>query len=108
MGPPARARCIWVCTCHKGLPTSSSCHCPPLVQVVSLLGKQGVEPAAIDGILSALALRSLEGLEDLLGADSPALQDMQRLFQLAEGYGYRDWLVFDASVVRGLAYYTGA
>lgn len=25
----------------------------------------------------------------------------------AESYGFRDWLVFDASVVRGLAYYTG-
>jgi ATP phosphoribosyltransferase regulatory subunit HisZ len=23
------------------------------------------------------------------------------------GYGYADWLVFDATVVRGLAYYTG-
>ena len=23
------------------------------------------------------------------------------------GYGFADWLVFDATVVRGLAYYTG-
>jgi histidyl-tRNA synthetase len=29
------------------------------------------------------------------------------LFKLAEEYGFGDWLQFDASVVRGLAYYTG-
>ena len=43
----------------------------------------------------------------LLGPDSPAVQDLRRLFSLAAGYGYTDWLVFDPSVVRGLAYYTG-
>jgi ATP phosphoribosyltransferase regulatory subunit HisZ len=44
----------------------------------------------------------------LLGEDaSEALGDLQRLWALAAGYGYQDWLVFDASVVRGLAYYTG-
>lgn len=31
---------------------------------------------------------------------------LRLLFEHAEAYGYRDWLVFDASVVRGLAYYT--
>lgn len=60
------------------------------------------------GILSALAVKSLEELQQLLGADaSEALADLQQLWVLAEGYGYADWLVFDASVVRGLAYYTG-
>jgi hypothetical protein len=45
----------------------------------------------------------------LLGdAAAEALSDLRRLWALAEGYGYADWLVFDASVVRGLAYYTGA
>jgi histidyl-tRNA synthetase len=29
------------------------------------------------------------------------------LLLLRAGYGYADWLVFDATVVRGLAYYTG-
>ena len=35
------------------------------------------------------------------------MDELKRLFQLAEDYGFGDWLVFDASVVRGLAYYTG-
>lgn len=33
--------------------------------------------------------------------------ELKQLFALANGYGYADWLSFDASVVRGLAYYTG-
>lgn len=61
------------------------------------------------GIISALSCRCLDELVDLLGpAGSEALSDLQQLWRLAEGYGYKDWLVFDASVVRGLAYYTGA
>lgn len=60
------------------------------------------------GILSALRCSSLDALSELLGPEgSAALADLQALWRLAEGYGYADWLVFDASVVRGLAYYTG-
>lgn len=35
------------------------------------------------------------------------MRDLKKLFELAEGYGIREWLQFDASVVRGLSYYTG-
>ena len=55
----------------------------------------------------ALAVREVGELEGLLGADNEAVKDLKRLFGLAEAYGYADYLVFDASVVRGLAYYTG-
>merc|ERR1719231_2012392 len=40
--------------------------------------------------------------------DSPAVQDLKQLFELAKAYELDDWLVLDLSVVRGLAYYTGA
>ncbi len=43
----------------------------------------------------------------LVGAESGAVAELKQLFALAEGYGIKDWLRFDASVVRGLAYYTG-
>ena len=33
--------------------------------------------------------------------------ELRTLFDLARAYGYDDWLAFDASLVRGLAYYTG-
>lgn len=42
-----------------------------------------------------------------LGTTGEALADLKQLFSLAEKYGYSEWIQFDASVVRGLAYYTG-
>eukprot|EP00879_Flechtneria_rotunda_P020656 GHRR01021735.1.p1 GENE.GHRR01021735.1~~GHRR01021735.1.p1 ORF type:complete len:405 (+),score=139.29 GHRR01021735.1:754-1968(+) len=77
-------------------------------QVEQQLAALGVTQQAVEGILSALSCNSLDQLSDLLGpANSEALTDLQHLWRLAEGYGFQDWLVFDASVVRGLAYYTG-
>jgi histidyl-tRNA synthetase len=58
--------------------------------------------------VQALSLRTVDELEALLGADNEAVADLRRLFTLAEAHGYAGWLLFDASVVRGLAYYTGA
>ena len=77
------------------------------LQVVAELQAAGLNPEAISGIMAAMQVRSLEDLQQLLGDDTPAVQQLQRLFRLAEGYGFQDWLVFDASIVRGLAYYTG-
>jgi len=42
-----------------------------------------------------------------LGSSGEAVADLKQLFSLAEKIGYSKWLQFDASVVRGLAYYTG-
>jgi histidyl-tRNA synthetase len=77
------------------------------LQVAAELQAAGLNPEAISGIMAAMQVRSLEDLQQLLGDDTPAVQQLQRLFWLAEGYGFQDWLVFDASIVRGLAYYTG-
>jgi len=79
----------------------------PREKVVEELEALGVDASAIDGILAAMELRSIEDLEILLGADADAVAELRRLFSLADAYGYADWLVFDASVVRGLSYYTG-
>lgn len=55
-----------------------------------------------------MCTNSLEnGGAALIGAGSGAVAELKQLFALAEGYGIADWLRFDASVVRGLAYYTG-
>jgi len=79
----------------------------PREQVSKELGELGVTSDAIDSILSCMSITSLAELEEMLGADCTPVADMRRLFDLAEGYGYANWLQFDASVVRGLAYYTG-
>ena len=44
---------------------------------------------------------------EVLGSGVEAVADLKKLFSFAEQYGYADWICFDASVVRGLAYYTG-
>jgi histidyl-tRNA synthetase len=75
--------------------------------VTALLVEKGIPEASCREILQALQMESLEALAEYVGADTPGLQDIQRLFALAKDYGIADYLVFDASVVRGLAYYTG-
>ena len=42
-----------------------------------------------------------------MGGNDAGVKDIQRLLDLAEAYGIKNWLSFDASVVRGLSYYTG-
>ncbi|CAK7343154.1 unnamed protein product [Dovyalis caffra] len=44
---------------------------------------------------------------EILGGSGEAVADLKQLFSLAEKFGYSEWIQFDASVVRGLAYYTG-
>lgn len=79
----------------------------PREKIVSELEGIGIEEGAINHILGALAVKDVAELSDLLGSDNEAVRDIKQIFKLAEAYGYADWLVFDASVVRGLAYYTG-
>ncbi|KAL3163435.1 hypothetical protein ABBQ32_009811 [Trebouxia sp. C0010 RCD-2024] len=79
----------------------------PQETVETELKGAGLNAEAISGIMAAMQVRSLSDLEILLGSDDIAVQQLQRLFELAGGYGFDDWLVFDASIVRGLAYYTG-
>jgi histidyl-tRNA synthetase len=79
----------------------------PREKIVEELEGIGIEAKAIDGILSAMELKTVDQLESLLGADAEAVRDLKTVFAHAEAYGYSDWLVFDASVVRGLSYYTG-
>jgi histidyl-tRNA synthetase len=89
-------------------------------KVVVELQALGVDRMAADQILAALSLKTVEELEAFLqdmtnnnnnndsNASSPAaVAELKQLFAYAEAYGYADYLVFDASVVRGLAYYTG-
>lgn len=71
------------------------------------LGRLGLAGSLVDSIIQTLSLRSLDDLAETLGAEHAVVGELRELFALAEAYGVADWLVFDASVVRGLAYYTG-
>jgi histidyl-tRNA synthetase len=79
----------------------------PREKVIEGLLDLGLTEGDAEKILAALAVKEVGELEGLLGSDNEAVQDLKRLFALANSYGFGDYLVFDASVVRGLAYYTG-
>eukprot|EP00756_Hemistasia_phaeocysticola_P018749 Hpha_TRINITY_DN15616_c4_g4::TRINITY_DN15616_c4_g4_i1::g.101721::m.101721/K01892/HARS, hisS; histidyl-tRNA synthetase len=63
--------------------------------------------ATIDEIMKTLEFRDLKQLRDSVGEDAEVVKELEELFRLIEAYGFSDWVQFDASVVRGLAYYTG-
>jgi len=70
-------------------------------------GDVGLDTAAADFVVGWLGLRNLGEATAHAPSDSPAAADLQRLFELLDAYGIADRVVFDASIVRGLAYYTG-
>lgn len=75
--------------------------------VTELLADVGVDAESADDILKALQAPTIDALQELIGSESEAVNEVKRLFELAKNYGIDDYLIFDASVVRGLAYYTG-
>jgi len=79
----------------------------PPEEVRAALTEQGLTPESADVLFTTLAIKDLGELEAVLGEESVAVRELRELFELAEAYGFADWLVLDLSVVRGLAYYTG-
>ena len=79
----------------------------PAEVVEQQLSEQGLDSSAISVIQSTLGLSDLDSLAAALGEDSGAVAELATLFDLIDSYGIADWVTFDASVVRGLAYYTG-
>jgi histidyl-tRNA synthetase len=70
-------------------------------------GAVGLSPGEAEKVLEVLAARSLDDAARHAATDSPAIGELRRLYDLLDAYGIADAVPFDASVVRGLAYYTG-
>ncbi|XP_020518193.1 histidine--tRNA ligase, chloroplastic/mitochondrial isoform X2 [Amborella trichopoda] len=79
----------------------------PKEEIEKELTMLGIPMEAINGLLQILSLKSVPELEEALGSDADAVDDLKDLFLLIEQYGCSNWIQFDASIVRGLAYYTG-
>lgn len=75
--------------------------------VQKMLAELGLSEDVIAKINTTLTIKDLNQLEEVLGKDSPVMVEFRDLWTYAKAYGFDDWLQFDASVVRGLAYYTG-
>eukprot|EP00659_Diplonema_papillatum_P005332 gene5332-8139_t len=76
-------------------------------EIEKMLGEKGLSPEVIDVILNTLKIQSFDGLRQVVGAEAEVVNEMEQLFENLDAYGLSDWVQLDASVVRGLAYYTG-
>ena len=79
----------------------------PIDKVQDDLNELGLEQESIIKLLDALKLKTVEEFSKLLGSDDEGVKDLLLLEKFAKSYNIEDWLQFDASVVRGLSYYTG-
>lgn len=79
----------------------------PIDAIQGDLEELGLDRSVVEKLTEVLTNKSIESLEQTLGADSEAIKELKQLMSLLEAYGIDDWIQFDASVVRGLAYYTG-
>ena len=75
--------------------------------IESQLSELGLDNDAISTIQSVLSINDLKALESALGEKSEAVAELTSIFSLSDSYGISDWIEIDASIVRGLAYYTG-
>ena len=76
-------------------------------QLADPAGPVGLSRPVAAELVASLAARGLAEATRLAAPGSPALAELQRLFDLLDAYGLADRVDYDASVVRGLAYYTG-
>ena len=72
------------------------------------LSDLGHSSEVIGKIQSVLGIKDMSNLVDALGKESAAITELTTLFDLIDSYGMSEWIQFDASIVRGLAYYTGS
>ena len=75
--------------------------------IAEQLTELGLSSEAISTIQSTLTISNFDELRNALGEESAAIAELASLFAAAADYGISDWIEFDASIVRGLAYYTG-
>ena len=72
------------------------------------LSKLGHTSEVIKTIQSVLGIKDMGDLKKALKAESLAVSELNSLFDSIDSYGISEWIEFDASIVRGLAYYTGS
>lgn len=74
------------------------------------LAAAGIEPPLAGRVFAVLERTDLAALRAEYG-DVPALREdfarLARYFEFLDALGVADWVTFDLSIVRGLAYYTG-
>jgi len=78
-----------------------------VAQLTDPVGPVRLSAGAAREVVDWLAVRDVATASAGLSPESPARCELLRLFELLDAYGLADRIEFDASIVRGLAYYTG-
>ena len=76
-------------------------------QLIDPDGPVRLERSAALEVVDLLSVKDLGEAARRAPTGSAAIAELRRLLELLDAYGLADRVVFDASVVRGLAYYTG-
>lgn len=80
----------------------------PREALAARMAEAGVGPDAVARLFALCDVRDIDELRELAGgAASEEFDRLERYRDAVTALGYGDWLVFDLSIVRGLAYYTG-
>jgi histidyl-tRNA synthetase len=79
----------------------------PPEHLEALLAEQGLTGSQVGRLNAFLVMRTLEEVRGALGAEAPAVAELEALLGLLGRVGFGDWIAFDIAVVRGLSYYTG-
>ena len=80
----------------------------PLDAIQDDLAALGLTTETITSLTTILTNKSIDALAEVLPENSKAIEELTQLLSLCENYGISDWIQIDASVIRGLAYYTGS
>ena len=72
------------------------------------LSDLGHDSKVVTTIQAVLGIKDMNSLQKALKDESVAVSELNLLFDAIDSYGISDWVEFDASIVSGLAYYTGA
>ena len=72
------------------------------------LSNLGHDSKVVMTIQTVLGIKDMNSLKEALKDESVAVSELNLLFDAIDSYGISEWVEFDASIVRGLAYYTGA
>ena len=72
------------------------------------LSDLGHDSKVVTTIQAVLGIKDMDSLQKALKDESVAVSELNLLFDAIDSYGISEWVEFDASIVRGLAYYTGA
>jgi len=71
------------------------------------LSDLGHDSKVVTTIQAVLGIKDMSSLKEALNDESVAVSELNLLFDAIDSYGISKWVEFDASIVRGLAYYTG-